>query len=114
MTDDEIVPEKTMWGAVLNRMVEDVIYPFRIPSSFNDSLSIDGQEERFKVAKRLPMLDDPTRAKDYRRAVVWMESSALDETVQIMGYDSLFVSKVVTFVQDCMTRRKKIYEARYE
>jgi len=106
-------PEERFWLAYINLMVNDAIYPFKIPTPYRGgSDSIAKQyEKKLNALKRGGELSRiEFREADMRNAYEFLESDRLEKALELAGYDCDFAQSVFDFCQEIITLRKGLYE----
>lgn len=113
ITHDIRLPEAALWCKVLERMIEDAIYPFRLPSTAQGGArSIQDQYRTFKHdlnnGKPLP---STTRQQKYwmEDAISFFESEELEDVLESSAIHPERATDIFDFVQSVITLRKKLY-----
>lgn len=111
--------EQHLWMAVIHRRVLDAIYPFKIIVERSDSAErdIEMQFEKYKKdiqnGRHLPRLRGE-RLRNMRQGICYLETDRLDVAAEACGYSSVFVNKLFSLCQKCITLRKGLYALQEE
>lgn len=94
-------PEQRLLAAAMMRRIDDALFPL----SLSSPVALDRQKQT--LAKKARQGKAPIwcvrRSYDYRNAIAWLESDALDWYADAIGYDSEFVARTVKLIQECLT-----------
>ena len=116
-----------LWSKYLMTMIDDAMGAFNIPSKSLEgekeipplNVQYDILREKFLKEKngKVEFLyreqiqkNPPAHNNACNKARLFLESSRFDEVANIIGYDSEFISRTFSLVQEAITLEKRLWE----
>lgn len=110
--------EKDLWTKYMALKIEDAMGIFKVPDIKTMPITPSLQDQYEIQLKRLKKKTIVHRGHIYENATQWnqasagrnfLESSHFDEVASDVGYDSNFVNKIFSFIQEVITLEKKLF-----
>lgn len=108
---------RNLIAAVINAAVMDALGIFRIPDPHSNVGDFEAQYKALLCKyqgrifnRRSDLFSSRENFTECTRARVFLEKSYFDDLAGLIGYDSLFVNKTFSMVQEAITLEKKLFQ----